>query len=53
MCNMTPQTRKAVPENDTPKRRALRMETRGLILLALIIFVVYLVRYFHLLRSTP
>jgi hypothetical protein len=39
---------------DAPARQALRMETRGLILIALVVLVVYLARYFHLLqRSTP
>ena len=39
---------------ETPARQALRMETHGLILIALVIFIVYLVRYVHLLhRSTP
>jgi hypothetical protein len=39
---------------ETPARQALRMETRGLILLAAIILAVYLFRYFHLVhRSTP
>ena len=42
------------PAPDTPARRALYTETSGLILVALVILVVYLVRYFHLLhRSTP
>ena len=40
--------------HDTPARRALYTETCGLILIALVILVVYLVRYIHLLhRSTP
>ena len=40
--------------DETPARRALYTETSGLILVALVILVVYLVRYFHLLhRSTP
>ena len=39
---------------ETPARQALRMETHGLILIALVIFIVCLVRYVHLLhRSTP
>lgn len=39
---------------ESPSRRALRTETRGLILVALVIFAVYLVRYLHLLhRSAP
>ena len=42
------------PSREAPNRQALRRETRGLILIAVVIFVVYLVRYFHLLhRSTP
>ncbi len=42
------------PPREAPARQALRRETRGLILIAVVIFVVYLVRYFHLLhRSTP
>ena len=44
----------AKPTHETPARRALYTETSGLILIALVILVVYLVRYFHLLhRSTP
>jgi len=39
---------------ETPSSQALRMETRGLIFIAVVILVVYVVRYFHLLhRSTP
>jgi hypothetical protein len=39
---------------ETRSAQALRMETRGLILVALVILVVYLIRYFHLLHgSTP
>jgi hypothetical protein len=42
------------PVREARSRQALRMETRGLILIALAIFIVYLVRYLHLLhRSTP
>ncbi len=39
---------------ETPTRQVLRMEIRGLILIALVILVVYVIRYVHLLhRSTP
>jgi hypothetical protein len=42
------------PAREARSRQALRLETRGLILIAFAIFIVYLVRYFHLLhRSTP
>jgi len=39
---------------EAASNQALRVETRGLILIAAVILIVYLVRYFHLLhRSTP
>jgi len=51
MCNVADSNEKL---RETPTRRALRMETRGLILLACAILIVYLFRYFHLLhRGTP
>jgi hypothetical protein len=51
MCNVDQEKK---PSRETPARQALRMEARGLILLALVILVVYLVRYFHLVhRSAP
>ena len=36
------------PKPDPPTTQALRLETRGLILIALIILAVYLTRYFRL-----
>jgi hypothetical protein len=54
MCNVDHDDEESRSPRETPSRQALRMETRGLILLALVIFIVYLVRYFHLLhRSAP
>jgi hypothetical protein len=51
MTRVNPETQS---KREAPARKALRMETRGLILLAAILVAVYLVRYFHLLhRSTP
>jgi hypothetical protein len=39
---------------ETSSSPAPRMETRGLIFMAVVILVVYLIRYFHLLhRSAP
>jgi len=39
---------------ETPSPQALRLETRSLILIALVILVPYRIRHFHLLhRSTP
>ena len=55
MCNV-PRNANDTEDNrrETPARRALRTETRGLILVAFVILVVFLVRYVHLLhRSTP
>ncbi len=52
MSQVDPETQNKARE--TRSTQALRMETRGLILVALVIFVVYLIRYFHLLhRSAP
>jgi TRAP-type C4-dicarboxylate transport system permease small subunit len=40
--------------NETPSRRALRVETWGLILVAFAILIVYALRYWLLVhRSTP
>jgi hypothetical protein len=52
MSQVDPQTKDKPRE--APSSQALRMETRGLIFIAVVILVVYLIRYFHLLhRSTP
>ncbi len=50
MCNVDQDDKGSHPPRETPTRQAMRVEARGLILLALVIFVVYLVRYFHLLH---
>jgi hypothetical protein len=52
MSQVDPQTKQKPRE--TPSSQALRMEIRGLIFVAVVILVVYVVRYFHLLhRSAP
>jgi hypothetical protein len=54
MCIVDQDRAEKNPPREAPARKALRRETRGLILIAVTIFVVYLARYFHLLhRSTP
>jgi hypothetical protein len=52
MCNVNQDSPGNKPPRETPSRKALRMEARGLILIALVIFVVYLVRYFHLVHRS-
>jgi type VI protein secretion system component VasF len=52
MSQVDPQAKQKARE--TSSSQALRMETRGLIFIAVVILVVYLIRYGHLLhRSTP
>ena len=52
MSQVDPQTKHKPSE--TSSSQALRLETRGLIFIAVVILAVYVVRYFHLLhRSTP
>jgi hypothetical protein len=52
MCNVDQNSSGNQPPLETPSQQALRMEARGLILIALVILVVYRMRYFHLVHRS-